>query len=404
MTVAKSLASVLPHDAVAAEPADAPSGSRPPEAVVRPGSTTEVASLMEWATRQGVGVLPVGSGRRARPVQGDGRYVVLETGRLAGIEEYEAANLTLTAGAGTPFTTLTDALAENVQWAPFDPPLVSNRSLGGFVADGLSGPLRMGYGDLRNHVLGMTVVTGDGRTLRLGGRVVKNVAGYDVLKTVVGSRGSLAVITSVVLRAFPRPVVDRVLIRDGASVPELLDLALEVGTAPVLPVSSVIVDRLPEADGRPALVVRLHGAQETVDADQRRIEEHMGVSFQNGSEVDLVGVRDHAGEGEMVVWVSSLPSRLSTVLQALEALEPAALFVDTYGGLLRMTCSSAPPDAVVQARRRIEAVGGALRVFAPAIEGRAAELGSRPSAGEASLIQGLRRAFDPGEVLWPAGR
>ncbi|MBT8487519.1 MAG: FAD-binding oxidoreductase [Gemmatimonadetes bacterium] len=402
----ESLATILPASAMAEEPKDMPDadlpGSRRPDAVVRPGATEDVAALMEWATREGVGVLPIGSGRRAHPVRGDGRFVVLRTDGLAGLETYEAADLTLSAGAGTPFGTVAAALAENAQWAPFDPPRIDQRSLGGLVANGLSGPLHMGYGELRNHVLGLTVVTGDGRTLRLGGRVVKNVAGFDLLKAVVGSRGSLAIITSVVLRAFPVPPVDRTLYVEGATVGELLKHALEVGTAPVLPASSVIVDALAAAGGRPALVVRLHGAEATVAADQRRLEEHVGLTFRVDSGVDHAGVRDHASLGDVLLAASARPSRLGAVLDALDALTPTALSVDSYGGRVRAASAVPTGEVIDSVRSRIEDVGGALRLFAPSMDGRAAELSTRPRPGEQALVEGLRSAFDPGGVLWPA--
>src|SRR5680860_1056589 len=105
---------------------------------------------------------------------------MLSTARMSGVEIYEPADLTLTAGAGTPLRELAEALAPHDQWLPFDPPDADGRTLGGLVAAGLSGPLAAGYGPLRNHVLGATVVCGDGRVLRLGGRVVKNVAGFDL--------------------------------------------------------------------------------------------------------------------------------------------------------------------------------------------------------------------------------
>lgn len=418
--VAEALSTLLPPDALDPEGVEAPGPGRPPEAVVRPSTTDEVATVMAWATREGVGVLPLAAGRRARPVSGEGRWVALSTTRLSGVQEYEAANLTLTAGAGTPFSAVTAALAENRQWAPFDPPHAPERSVGGLVAAADPGPLRMGYGDVRHHVLGMTVVTGDGRILGLGGRVVKNVAGYDVLKAVVGSRGTLAVVTSVCLRAFPRPQVDRVLILEGASVEELLEPALEVGTAPVLPVSCVIVDAL-EVDagaagpstGRgagPALVVRLHGAAETVDDDQRRLEEHVGASFAtvgDGAVDDrardvLDAVRDRAADHPVVIQASAVPSRLGDLLSALSALDAEALVVDSYGGIVRLGASGTEAERVADVRRRIEAVGGAMRLTSalPALD--TWDGTTPPTDGERALVDRLREAFDPGGALWPA--
>ncbi|MDE0729622.1 MAG: FAD-binding oxidoreductase, partial [Longimicrobiales bacterium] len=173
------------------------------ETVVAPGSTEEVATLLKWASEMGVRVVPIGTGAHMCPRYPRDPFIVLTTSRLKEIQHYEPADLTMTASAGASIRDLSTATAIHGQWLPFDPPDVPNRTLGGLVATGLSGPLWAGYGQLRNHVLGATIVCGDGRALRLGGKVVKNVAGFDILKLMVGSRGELAVITSVTVRLFP---------------------------------------------------------------------------------------------------------------------------------------------------------------------------------------------------------
>jgi glycolate oxidase FAD binding subunit len=383
--------------------------------VVRPGTTEEVAAVLAWATREGIGVLPVASGSRVVPVSAEGAYVVLSTTRLSGIEIYEPADLTFTARAGTPFRVVADALGPEGQWVPFDPPRVTERSIGGLVGSGESGSLWMGYGELRNHVLGATVVTGDGRTLRLGGRVVKNVAGYDLLKAVVGSRGTLAVMTSVCVRASPRPAVDRVLVLRGLSLTALLDAAMDVGTAPMLPVSSVLADRIDDgADRRAAaLVVRLHGARTTVEADQASLERHIGAAF------DIIGddgfgpeashahtilntIRDRGATDAVVLDVSARPSRLREVLSALAPLDAHALVADTYGGRIRVGLRELDHARVHAARQAIEGLGGALRVRR-GVGGQADEVhGSGPSDDEMGLTHRLRGIFDPAGVFWPA--
>jgi len=137
-------------------------------------STEEVADTLRWAAANDIGVLPVGSAARTAPPRRDGRFVVLSTDRLTGMEIYEPADVTLTAKGGTPLEEISDALRAHRQWLPFDPPGAAGRTLAGLVATGESGPVATGYGELRNHVLGATVVCGDGRVLRLGGRVVKD--------------------------------------------------------------------------------------------------------------------------------------------------------------------------------------------------------------------------------------
>ena len=420
----RSLAEVLPSDAfesVRTPPGEAPAGSPPqgpgrlPESMVRPGSTQEVAAVLAWATREGIGVLPVASGSRAAPVSGEGAYVVLSTTRLSGIEIYEPADLTLTARAGTPFRVVDDALGAEGQWAPFDPPRVTERSIGGLVGSGESGPLWMGYGELRNHVLGATVVTGDGRTLRLGGRVVKNVAGYDLLKAVVGSRGTLAAVTSVCVRAFPRPAIDRVLVLRGSSVEALLDAAMDVGSAPMLPVSSVLADRIGDGveNRAAALVVRLHGARSTVEADQAALERHIGAAFEIvgddafGGEASrahtvLTTIRDRGATNAVVLDVSARPSRLREVLSALARLDADALVADTYGGRIRVGLREHDHSRVHAARQAIEGLGGALRVRHAAGNKTDEVQGSGPSDDETRLTDRLRGIFDPAGVFWPA--
>ena len=407
------LADILPPAAVSGPEESGPEFARigTPEAVVRPASTDEVATVMRWASREGVGVLPVRSGRRTGSVSGAqggrDRWIILSTERLAGIEIYEAADLTLTAGAGTPVRQLAAALRGSGQWLPFDPPHVLDRSLGGLVADGVSGPMATGYGELRNHVLGMTVVTGDGRVLRLGGRVVKNVAGFDLIKPMTGSRGALAVMTSVCLRAFPIPQEDRVLVLRATSTTDLLESAVAVGTAPVLPVSSFLVDRLDEAGASAALIVRLHGARNTVDADQRTIERHVGRAFDvigASSGVALVErVRDHAAGEPVTVLASASPSRVADLLAAIDPVGYSSLTFDSYAALARIGLADTDANAVSALTARVEALGGAVRVErAPGVALR--ETGSRLTTDELRLVDRLRAAFDPGEILWPARR
>ncbi|MGE0159581.1 MAG: FAD-binding oxidoreductase [Gemmatimonadales bacterium] len=422
-------AELVRSDVEVAEGSAWPGVSAEAEAVVHPATTEQVAATMRLASAHGVGVLVVASGERLhRSRRAEEPFVVLCTDRLSGIDIYEPADLTLTAGAGTPLRTLAAELHANRQWLPYDPPHADARSLGGLVATGESGPLCMGYGELRNHVLGLTLVTGDGRVLELGGRVVKNVAGFDLLKPVVGSRGRLGVITSACVRAFPEPARERLLALGADTPSALLAAARAIGTAPVMPVSCVLVAGLAGESGA-RLLVRLHGAETTVEADRKTLERHCAATFdvvEDGGATSRAA-RDHATSGDLVLTISVLPSRLGAALAAVdELLGPCALAVETYRGTIRVSARAEDAPRVARLRARVEALGGALGAragrgagaFFPDAGGDGVQvanpvdrdvdrsvdpraLGSGVPAGAAALTRSLEQVFDPKGVLWP---
>lgn len=417
MTIAATLAGIVPEEALAS---DAGTGrwaslDPAPEAVVRPASTGEVVSVLEWAGAEGVGVVPTGSGRSLAHRSGSDRFIVLATDRLTGLEVYEPADLTFTARAGTPLRAIDERLRAHRQWLPFDPPAVLDRTLGGLVAVGDSGPLWMGYGALRNHVLGMTVVTGDGRVLGLGGRVVKNVAGFDLLKPLVGSRGRLAVITSVCMRAFPEPAADRALEIRGRGPGELASLALGVGTARVLPVSSILTWA---GDGAATLTVRLHGSEPTVEADRRMLESHLGRPFERtptgaaGSERQASSARgDGAGDAHIrashapvEVVLTFLPSHLAEAVDAIVRARPASVSIDTYAARARVGLPAFETGVIGRLRDAVESLGGALTVERAPVGADVASVSSTADDAETELVGGIARVFDPGGVLWQPER
>jgi glycolate oxidase FAD binding subunit len=403
MSVTASFAELLRTEISVADLDVWPGIPAAPEAVVHPESTEEVAATMRLASAHGVGVLVMASGARLHASHAiDRPYLLLRTDRLSGIEIYEPADLTLTAKAGTPMATLATQLHANAQWLPFDPPHADERTLGGLVATGESGPLWMGYGELRNHVLGLTLVTGDGRTLHLGGRVVKNVAGFDLLKPVVGSRGRLGVVTSVCVRAFPEPARERLLVLRADAAQALVPAALAIGTAPVMPVSCVIATGLGGERGA-RLLVRLHGADATVEADRKSLERHCGVTFEAAPDpaATLAAARDHATTDALVLGISVLPSRLPEAFAAVDdLLGERRLVADTYRGSMRLSAVEDEAKGIGRLRARVEALGGTLA--ARSTRGMDAKsLGSGVPAPAASLTKSLEQVFDPKGVLWP---
>jgi glycolate oxidase FAD binding subunit len=169
--------------------------------MIRPSTPEEVRQAIKQTSTQ---LLARGGASKSALSTPSAGETTLELSSLTGVLEYSPDEFTFTALAGTPLAEVSYMLAENRQWMPFDPPLVARgATLGGTLASGLSGPGRYRFGGVRDFVLGVQWVSGAGELLRGGGRVVKNVSGFDFPKMMVGSLGSLGVVTEVTFKVFP---------------------------------------------------------------------------------------------------------------------------------------------------------------------------------------------------------
>lgn len=185
--------------------------SRAPNPVaplLTPSTPDELVDAVRSASR----VIAVGAGTKPRLSQVGPEFTRVSTGRLRGIIDYEPSEFTFTALAGTPLKEIAGELSQCGQSLPFDPLLAdAGATLGGTVAAGLSGPGRFRFGGVRDFILGVRFVDGEGRLLRLGGRVVKNAAGFDLPKFFVGSAGRFGVLAEITFKVFPRPLAVRTL-------------------------------------------------------------------------------------------------------------------------------------------------------------------------------------------------
>lgn len=185
----------------------------------------------------------------------------ISTRHLSGMQEYDPGEFTFTALAGTPIKTIAVVLAGQGQYLPFDPMLLeSGATLGGTVASGLSGPGRFRYGGVRDFILGLRVVDGRGRILRFGGRVVKNAAGFDLPKFLVGSRGCYSAIVEATFKVFPCPSSSATLRLHAAGPPDTLRLLTGLGRA------RHEFDAVEVAPGSHDVVVRLRAPEPALTA------------------------------------------------------------------------------------------------------------------------------------------
>src|SRR5262245_43242167 len=243
---------------------------------LRPRSPKEVEDAIQWALGKGVALELVGKGSKrviGRPAQTD---LTLDLSGLRGVILYEPEELVLSAQAGTSLHDIETLLAENGQHLAFEPmdygPLLggaSNRgTIGGVLATNLSGPRRITAGAARDHFLGFSAVSGRGETFKSGGRVVKNVTGYDLCKLMAGSWGTLAVMTEATIKVLPAPETEETLVilgLDDAGAVRAMSAAMglpcEVSGAAHLPAPAA--RRIPGAAGA-TTALRLDGVPASI--------------------------------------------------------------------------------------------------------------------------------------------
>ncbi|HKD45042.1 MAG TPA: FAD-binding oxidoreductase, partial [Candidatus Angelobacter sp.] len=219
-----------------------------PGTTVAPGSPEEIAAVLRFANARDLVVAPAG-GSTQQDIGGvpERIDILLSTARLNGIEHYDPGDLTVGINAGTPFADVQQKLAEHEQWLPFDAANLGQATIGGLLATGASGPLKSAFGGMRDYCIGVQFATADGKIAKGGGRVVKNVAGYDLMKLMAGSYGSLGVITRANFKVFPRPRQTRTFVCAYGSLEEALEFRGRVFRSPLTPLClEIISPRAPE--------------------------------------------------------------------------------------------------------------------------------------------------------------
>lgn len=258
-----ALAAIVGSDYITTNPADlakvAVDGVTP-SFIVRPGDNEQVAATLGWATNQGRAVIPRGAGTALGlgepPRRAD---LILSLDRLDQVLEYEPADLTCTVQAGIPLGKLHRVLGQHGQWLPLDPARGAAHTVGGIIATGSSGPQRLGFGTPRDRVIGLRIAQADGMLYRGGAKVVKNVAGYDLPKLLVGSLGTLGVVVEATFKLLPLP---RAWTSVAITCPDLATagrLAGQVLTSALTPVALCILD----TGGTQQLLTRIAGVAQT---------------------------------------------------------------------------------------------------------------------------------------------
>ncbi|MGI9146893.1 MAG: FAD-binding oxidoreductase [Chloroflexota bacterium] len=386
---------------------------------VGPASADELAEAVRAADQDGQAVAAVGGGTQLDlgmpPTRLD---VIVDTTALDRVVEYEPADLTITVEAGIRFSRLQTVLAEQGQFLALDPPAEDEATLGGLIATNASGPLRFAYGTARDLVIGTRVVNADGVLTRAGGRVVKNVAGYDLNKLYVGSLGTLGILVELSLKLAPIPPASDAVFAQFSE----LDGARRVLDAVVhSPLSPLAVELLgsgaAQAAGLPGeklIVFRLGGYPQAVDRQVRDLsallERHGGrqVEAPENAWEDLVRSRVAALRTHAVVCKASGPLSSSAALVTImehhfSGLEPI-VWAHAGSGVGFAACS-APSDASVllEARREIAALGSNASLViqrCPAAVKRSLDVWG-DAGSSLPLMRALKNKLDPRNTLNP---
>ena len=377
----------------------------PPGYVARPSSTDETAELLRVAAHHGLSVVAKGSGTKQDWANPPSRVdLVLDTTAMAGVVEHAAGDLITIVRAGTTMTDLQSALASADQQLALDAPFPS-ATVGGTVATNSSGPRRVLYGTLRDLLIGITFVRADGVVAKAGGRVVKNVAGYDFGKLLTGSYGTLGVITEVALRCHPLPTTQRVVSIDVPDGEVAADLALGVLRSQVVP-SAVEVHQ--PAAGPVTVIVLIEGVESGLGARADAVRELLGAGAAIGDLPDSFGHYPF-GSGDLGLKITTTLTGVGPILSAAQNLGnrhdvPISVRGSVAGVLYAAMPADSDPVAAARVLAEMRALAatydGTVVVLTGPVETRRALDVWGPISG-LDLMRRLKDQLDPDHRLSP---
>jgi glycolate oxidase FAD binding subunit len=392
----------------------------------------DVEKAVQWALGGGKTLEIVGHGSKraiGRPLRTD---MTLDLSALSGVTLYEPEELVLSAKAGTPLAEIEVLLAGRGQRLAFEPmdcgPLfggpVGRGTIGGTLAANLSGPRRLTAGAARDHLLGFAAVSGRGETFKAGGRVVKNVTGYDLCKLMAGSWGTLAALTEVTVKTLPKPETEATVVLSGldeeaavGAMVAAMGSSCEVCGAAHLPAATAARFPMGEAvaGGRALTVLRLEGVAPAVTQRSAALVAALRPHGEAATIDDMVSrrlwaaIRDvtafaNRGAAEEPLWrISTAPaSGHRLVAMVADAVEAQALY-DWGGGLIWIAVPTAADAAAGAVRAAVRALGGhATLIRAPASLRASIDPFEPQAEGLAALTKRVKEGFDPQAVLNPS--
>ncbi|MBD0333903.1 MAG: FAD-binding oxidoreductase [Cyanobacteria bacterium Co-bin13] len=412
---------VTPWDAVAPEQKasiQAALGPQPPpQALVCPTTQTQLAEVMACAYQNRWRVLPCGSGSKLDwGGLAEGLDLVVSTRRLNRIIDHAVGDLTVTAEAGLTLADLQQALTAANQMLPLDPAYPQQATLGGLIATGDAGSLRQRYGGIRDMLIGLSLVRYDGQIAKAGGRVVKNVAGYDLMKLMTGSYGTLGLLSQVTFRTYPLQEASQTVVFSGSAT-AIGQLSQTLRLSALTPVAlDVLSPALMAALGQQAF-----GLAARFQSISAGVEEQVQRLLALGQAQNLSG-QVLTGEADAQFWQQSgaqvfaqdqspvviakvgiLPEAAISLLEQLqnETTGMGRIHASSGVGQIRLEGAAAGPQQVLKLRSHCETAAGYLTVLsAPLALKQTVEVWGY-SGNALDLMRRLKQQFDPERLLSP---
>jgi glycolate dehydrogenase FAD-binding subunit len=414
-----------------------------PSVAVSPGSAKEIAAVLQFANSRDLVVAPAGGFTKQQiggiPERVD---ILLRLNRLNQVEHYDPGDLTVSLGAGITFAEVQSKLAEHQQWLPYDAPNLERTTVGGSLATASPGPMKSSVGGLREFCIGVQFVTADGKIAKGGARVVKNVAGYDLMKLMIGSYGSLAIITQANFKVFPKPRQTATFLCSFATLEDALAFRNRVLQSPLAPMClEIISPRAPEylCDSPPAhspddyapahsvappatewqIALRAGGSDNVLGRYRRELGDAVTKELDGETETQFWSWMSHfersvlaRHRNALMIYTHLTIQNVGAAIQALERCAPDHNFIPAAIGraatgnlLLAFVPLSVDPPAAMQYANCVSAFRALLPPGSAAVvtqcpkEAKAYFDVWGSSSTDVEMMRTVRRALDPNNIL-----
>jgi len=409
---------ILPPDSIrAAAPGDAVAGVQP-RLVLEPTNEQQLATVLRLANDSGLAVIPRGGSTKLGwgnpPKRAD---VILSTARLDRIIEHAWADLTVSVEAGCTIQKLQTALAQHGQRLALDPLWPEQATIGGVLSTNDSGSLRLRFGALRDLIIGVTLALPDGTLASSGGKVVKNVAGYDLPKLVTGALGTLAVITRAIFRLHPLPRNAKTLTVSGCNLEEMQRIILAVQDSQLA--HTALQARVAQ-DAEPALDILFEGTPEGLAAQENQLRALASPGRTSESATAVWNASQELWNDATFAAIAKITTLPATIADTVETVQRVTaprkarwkLAMQTTG--IGWLCLQADPgslhDALADLRFEVERAGGSLVILHQPVERRRTD-GERgnmkrietwgQSGNALPLMRAVKNQFDAKHTLNP---